>query len=196
MILNGLGFANRPLSLPPQFFANTPLDLLFRLGVEAERCNRFNRGRTLDEVDTSGGDRFLSELTLAVCQHEAIDQRFNHLDTTRFSLSGASVPERDAQALAITHGYSKDHRPDWKQAVVARMVSQDGGVPLASKSWEGKASDTQIFHDHDRAEALLSTFKGSPTPRYLLADSKRYSADNAAQLLGQDVCQIYQISSG
>jgi hypothetical protein len=26
MILNGLGFANRPLSLPPQFFANTPLD--------------------------------------------------------------------------------------------------------------------------------------------------------------------------
>ena len=27
MILNGLGFANRPLSLTPQFFANTPMDL-------------------------------------------------------------------------------------------------------------------------------------------------------------------------
>jgi transposase len=26
MILNGLGFANRPLSLTPQFFANKPLD--------------------------------------------------------------------------------------------------------------------------------------------------------------------------
>jgi transposase len=33
MILNGLGFANRPLSLTPQFFANKPLDLLFREGV-------------------------------------------------------------------------------------------------------------------------------------------------------------------
>ena len=29
MMLNGLGFANRPLSLTPQFFANKPLDLLF-----------------------------------------------------------------------------------------------------------------------------------------------------------------------
>ena len=32
MILNGLGFANKPLTLTPQFFANTPLDLLFRAG--------------------------------------------------------------------------------------------------------------------------------------------------------------------
>jgi transposase len=39
------------------------------------------------------------------------------------------VPERDAQALAITHGYSKDPRPDLKQAVLALMVSPDGGVP-------------------------------------------------------------------
>jgi hypothetical protein len=50
MLLNGVGFANRPLSLPPQFFANTPLDLLFREGVRAERLNRFKLGRTLDEV--------------------------------------------------------------------------------------------------------------------------------------------------
>ena len=34
MILNGLGFSNRPLSLTPQFFANKPLDLLFRPGVQ------------------------------------------------------------------------------------------------------------------------------------------------------------------
>src|ERR1700757_4260512 len=68
MILNGLGFANRPLSLTPQFFANTPLDLLFRPGVEAAMFNRFKLGRTLDEVDTYGCDLFLSEIALAVCQ--------------------------------------------------------------------------------------------------------------------------------
>ncbi len=50
MILNGLGFANRPLSLTPQFFAHTPLDRLCRGGVHAEMCNRFQLGRTLDEV--------------------------------------------------------------------------------------------------------------------------------------------------
>jgi len=180
MILNGLGFANRPLSLTPQFFDNKPLDLLFRPGVDAEMFNRFKLGRTLDEVNIYGCDLFFSEITLAVCQHEAIDHRFSHLDTTSFSLSGAYVPESDTQAIAITHGYSKDHRPDLKQAVLELMVSQDGGVPLASKSWDGNASDSQIFHD--RAEALLATFTASPTPRYLIADSKLYSEDNAAQL--------------
>ena len=180
MILNGLGFANRPLSLTPQFFANKPLDLLFRPGVEAAMFNRFKLGRTLDEVDTYGCDLFFSEIALAVCQQEAIDQRFNHLDTTSFALSGEYIPESDEQAIAITHGYSKDHRPDLKQAVLELMVSQDGGVPLASKSWDGNAADTQIFQA--RAEALLLTFQGSPTPRYLIADSKLYSEDNAAKL--------------
>jgi len=168
------------LSLTPQFFDNKPLDLLFRPGVDAEMFNRFKLGRTLDEVNIYGGDLFLSEIALAVCQHEAIDHRFSHLDTTSVSLSGAYVPESDTQAIAITHGYSKDHRPDLKQAVLELMVSQDGGVPLASKSWDGNASDSQIFHD--RAEALLATFTASPTPRYLIADSKLYSEDNAAQL--------------
>jgi transposase len=180
MILNGLGFANRPLSLSPQFFANKPLDLLFRPNVTAEMFNRFKLGRTLDEVTTYGSDLLFSEIALVVCQQEAIAQRFNHLDTTSFSLTGDYVPESDQQAITITHGYSKDHRPDLKQAVLELMVSQDGGVPLVSKTWDGNASDSQIFQD--RAKALLSTFAQSPMPRYLIADSKLYSKDNAVQL--------------
>jgi len=180
MMLNGLGFAHRPLSLTPQFFANKPLDLLFRPGVEAGMFNRFKLGRTLDEVHTYGCDLLLSELALAVCRQEAIDLRFTHLDPTSFSLSGTYVPDSDAQAITITHGYAKDHRPDLKQAVLELMVSQDGGVPLGSQSWDGNASDTQIFRD--RAKALLPTLKQSPPPRSLVAESKLYSEDNAAHL--------------
>src|SRR5215510_3833740 len=165
MILNGLGFAHRPVSLTPQFFANKPLGLLFREGVRAEMFNRFKLGRTLDEVHAYGGDLLFSELALAVCVQEGIKQRFHHLDTTSFSLSGDYVPERDEQAITITHGYSKDHRPDLKQAVLELMVSQDGGVPLVSKSWDGNTSDTQIFQE--RAQALMSAFKNTPRPRYL-----------------------------
>src|SRR5215468_5749631 len=153
MILNGLGFANRPLSLTPQFFANKPLDLLFREGIRAEMFNRFKLGRTLDEVHTYGCDLLFSELALAVCVQEGIDLRFNHLDTTSFALSGEYAPESDEHVLIITHGYSKDHRPDLKQAVLELMVSQDGGVPLLSKTWDGNASDSQIFQD--RAKALI-----------------------------------------
>ena len=133
MILNGLGFTHRPLALTPQFFANKPLDLLFHDGVEAEMFNRFKLGRTLDEVQAYGCDLLFSELALVVCTREHINQRFNHLDTTSFSLSGDYGPESDAQAITITHGYAKDHRPDLKQAVLELMVSQDGGVPFVSK---------------------------------------------------------------
>src|SRR5688572_26350759 len=175
MILNGLGFAHRPLSLTPQFFARRPLDLLFREGVDAQMFNRFKLGRTLDAAYAYGCDLLFQELALAACAHEGLDLRFNHLDTTSFALTGEYIPERDEQAITITHGYSKDHRPDLKQAVLELMVSQDGGVPFVSKSWDGNASDTQIFQE--RAAALMATFQCSPTPRYLVADSKLYNED-------------------
>ena len=123
MILNGLGFAHRPLSLTPQFFARRPLELLFREGVEAEMFNRFKLGRTLDAAYAYGCDLLFQELALAVCAHEGIDLRFNHLDTTSFALSGEYIPEGDEQAMTMTHGYSKDHRPEVKQAVLELMVS-------------------------------------------------------------------------
>ncbi len=101
----------------PQFFTNKPLDLLLRQGVEAELFNRFKLGRTLDDLHTYGCDMLFSALALAVCAQEGLDQRFHYLDTTSFSLNGDYVPERDEQAMRITHGYAKDHRPDLKQAV-------------------------------------------------------------------------------
>ena len=180
MILNGLGFSDRPLTLTPQFFANKPLDLLFHEGVRAEMFNRFKLGRTLDEAYDYGCDLLFSDLALSVCLQEYLDTRFNHLDTTSFSLTGDYVPDSDEHAIAITHGYSKDHRPDLKQAVLELMVSQDGGVPLMSRSWDGNASDTQIFQE--RAQGLIATFQGSPSPRYLVADAKLYNEGNAAHL--------------
>jgi transposase len=180
MILNGLGFAHRPLSLTPQFFASKPLDLLLREGINAEMFNRFKLGRTLDEAHAYGCDLLFQELALAICAQEGIDRRFNHLDTTSFALTGEYVPDSDAQAICLTHGYSKDHRPDLKQAVLELMVSQDGGVPLVSKSWDGNTSDTRVFQE--RAEALMRAFKDTPSPRYLVADAKLSHEDNAVHL--------------
>jgi transposase len=180
MILNGLGFANRPLSLTPQFFASKPLDLLLHDGVRAEMFNRFKLGRTLDEAYAYGCDLLFHELALCVCAREGIELRFNHLDTTSFSLSGEYIPESDEQAITITHGYSRDHRPDLKQVVLELMVSQDGSIPFVSKSWDGNTSDIEIFQA--RAQALLAAFQHAPHPRYLIADSKLYHEENAPHL--------------
>ena len=180
MILNGLGFSDRPMSLTPQFFANRPVALLFRDGVSAEHFNRFKLGRSLDKTFSYGCDTLFSEVAMAVCQQEGIALQFTSLDTTSFSLTGAYVPETDTQAIAITYGYSKDHRPDLKQAVLELMVTQDGGVPFLSQSWDGNASDTVVFKE--RCEALITQFAASEPPRYLIADAKLYTEANAPNL--------------
>ena len=177
MILNGLGFTQRPLSLTPQFFVHKPLDRLFRPGVQAAHFNRFKLGRSLDKIFTYGCDTLFSELSLSACQQEKVDRRFRHVDTTTFSLSGDYVPETDEQAIMITHGYSKDHRPDLKQAVLELMTTQDGGIPLVSQSWDGNASDSAIFQA--RAEGLIDEFKATPTPSFMVADSKLYTEKKA-----------------
>ena len=89
MILNGLGFSDRPMSLTPQFFANKPVALLLRDGVSAEQCNRFKLGRSLDKVHAYGGDVLCSEVALAVGTQEGIALRFTSLDPTSCALTGA-----------------------------------------------------------------------------------------------------------
>ena len=177
MVINGLGFCNRPLMLTPQFYQNLPMELLFRPGVKAEHFNRHKLGRTLDEIHAYGCDLLFSELALSACNQEGVDRRNNSLDSTSFSLSGRYEGGAEEQAIEITYGYSKDHRPDLKQAVQEMLVSQDGGVPLFMKSHDGNASDSVLFRQ--RAEALLEEFKSSDAPRYLIADSKLYSKKGA-----------------
>jgi len=156
------------------------MDILFREGVSGEWFNRFKLGRSLDRTFCYGCDMLFSEIALSVCHQEGIDLRFNCLDTTSLSVTGEYIPDSDEHAILVTHGYSKDHRPDLKQAVLELMVSQDGGVPFMSKSWDGNASDNNVFKQ--RSATLLKEFAASPAPRYLVADSKLYTQKNAPNL--------------
>lgn len=93
------------------------------------------------------------------CELENIDKTFNSLDTTSNSLTGEYAfdeQESDENIIKITHGYSKAHRPDLKQVLQEIIVSQDGGVPLARKNWDGNSADTAIFKA--RSKALVSEF--------------------------------------
>ena len=181
MILNGLGFSNRPLMLTPQFYQNLPIELLFRADVKAEHFNRHKLGRTLDALYDYGCDTLFSEVALAACRQEGVEVRNNSLDSTSFSLTGNYARQDNEQAITITHGHSKDHRPDLKQAVQEMLVSQDGGVPLYAKSHDGNANDNTIFRE--RAQALVGEFNKSTAPRYLIADSKLYCKKGAELLL-------------
>jgi len=180
MIINGLGFSNRPMSLTPQFFEGKALDVLIREGITPDMLNRFKLGRSLDDVYSYGCNLLFSEIAINVCKKEEIDLRFNSLDTTSFSLTGEYDTDSDEHAVVVTYGYSKDKRPDLKQVILELMVSQDGGVPTMSKSRDGNASDSNVFKQ--RSEGLIKEFASSEMPRYIVADSKLYTQANAVNL--------------
>ncbi|UAW64815.1 hypothetical protein KMZ15_03950 [Mycoavidus sp. HKI] len=45
----------------------------------------------------------------------------------------------------MTHGYSKDHRPDLKQVVLSLAVAGGSGVPLWMTPCDGNASDKTVL---------------------------------------------------
>ena len=121
MIINGLGFTQLPMTLTPNFFETKPVDILFRDGVEASHFNRFKLGRALDDVHKYGIEALFSEIAINACEKEGIKMNYSHLGTSSFSLTGEYLPDSDEHEIRITHGHSKDHRPDLKQAVLVNV---------------------------------------------------------------------------
>lgn len=185
LVINGLGFASRPLMLAPQFFESKALELLIRPGIEPNHFNRHRLGRALDTIAEFGCEKLFSTVALSSCKMEGIDTRFRHSDTSSYELHGeydSGVDDNGEpieQRINITYGYSKAHRPDLKQVVLELITTQDGGIPLTTKTFDGNESDTVILRE--RAKALTNEFSKSDS-RCMVADCKLYTADTAPTL--------------
>lgn len=173
MIICGLGFLHKPLSLTEQFFENRPIGfLLGNEELESNYFNRFKLGRELENVSKYGVEALFAQVAAQVCVEQAVETQTLHGDTTSFSFSGEY--ENEDVAVKITHGYSKDHRPDLKQIVLEMAVSQDGGVPILMAPWSGNTNDSEIFHQ--RFKQVKENF--TVPPGLLVYDSKAYSKRN------------------
>jgi len=180
MIINCLGFTSKPLSLTPHFFKSKAMDVLFGQEIDPEAFNRHRLGRCLDAIADYGCDTLFTELAQHICKAEQVDQKFLSLDTSSHTVTGEYDQATDEHEITVTYGYSKARRPDLKQVVQELVVSQDGGIPLMSKSFDGNASDNKIFQS--RCRGLLDQFKQADGPEYLIADSKLYCSSNAENL--------------
>lgn len=193
MVLNALGFTSRALYLTPAYFANKPVGLLIREGLTAEDFNDDSLGRALDRLYETG----VTEVFASVASHAldimGIDQQFYHLDTTTFSLQGAyERPSEDPKAVMITHGFSKDHRPDLKQVVVSLICSYQSTIPVWLEALSGNNSDKTSFPKTIKAyvEQLQACDKEKP---YFIADSALYSATNLKSLSSSNVFWISRV---
>ena len=175
MVLNGLGFVNQQLYLVPHFFQNKPLPRLIAPGIEARHLNDDTLGRALDTLYETGLTELYSLIAATAARRLGLTPTFTHLDTTSFHLDGRynSAEAPDDQVVHITHGYSRDHRPDLNQVMLELMVEHQAGIPVLMKPLSGNSSDAhefgQVIQDH---MAHLHTTYGAT---YLVADSALYT---------------------
>ena len=182
MVLNGLGFVNQQLYLVPHFFQNKPISRLIAPAIQASHLNDDTLGRALDTLYDYGVTELYSLIAATAAKRLGLAPTFTHLDSTSFHVDGRynSDATPDDQVVHITHGSSRDHRPDLNQVMLELIVEHQAGIPLLMQPLSGNSSDAQEFGQVIRNHiAHLHTTYGST---YLVADSALYSADNLQKL--------------
>jgi transposase len=182
MILNGLGFVSAPLYLFQEFFEGKATEHLIAPGVKPEHLNDDKLGRVLDKLFAADLTRVFVNCAMKAASRYGLELRSSsvHLDCTSFHLHGDYETEREEEpeaSISITHGYSRDQRPDLKQFIVDLMVSADGDVPLFCRIADGNEADKTVFAQ------LIRDFRSQVDLDVLfVADSALYSADSLKQM--------------
>lgn len=147
MVLDTLS-GRSPLYHLSKFFEKQDTELLLGRQVEPNYFNDDSVGRVLDSLYESGTCKLFSEICLQAYQRFEFNIETIHFDTTSVSVYGdyAMCNEEEWGRLRLTHGYSKDKRPDLKQ-FLASMVCVGGKVPIFGRCNDGNASDKTINNE-------------------------------------------------
>ena len=197
MILNGLGFSNRQLYLVPQYFENKPVEHLLGEGITADMLNDDCLGRTLDWLYEHDVTTLFAGLALQARRRFGIVAQHLHIDTTSFSVSGdyATKEEGDPVPIAITYGYSRDHREDLKQWMCALATTHDGDVPIFLRPLDGNSSDKEHLSAAVK-EVMTQLREQLPTEqeeRIAIFDSGGYSQANMKSYNDAKICWISRV---
>ena len=108
------------------------------LSGHAHYAARSNRARWFSGYLKSGAPRCLKDVVeerLFAHRRDLFTQLdLVFMDTTSLYFEGAGGPTLGR------HGYSKDHRPDLRQMILAVLIDGDG-QPVCSEMWPGNTAD-------------------------------------------------------
>jgi len=188
MILDTLS-GRSPLYRLEEFFTHQDTALLLGKAVAPEVFNDDTVGRILERLYDVGTMKIFTACAVRADQVYGLDKRYVHFDTTSLSVYGEYLPpagppdpQEQAVPFTITHGYSKDKRPDLKQFVFSTLCV-DRAVPLWGKPEDGNASDKTVNNTvlSDIA-TFLSKHGVAPGAYIYVADAALVTEDNLAAL--------------
>lgn len=132
LAINRLCAPGSELAIEQRWFPSTALDDL--LGIDATQINDTRLYRCLDRLLPHKG---------ALEQH--LKQRYGELfaaqfDVLLYDLTSSYVEGAAEKNPMMRRGYSRDHRPDCKQLVIALIVNLEG-FPLSYEIFDGNRTD-------------------------------------------------------
>jgi len=132
LAINRLCAPGSELAIEERWYPTTALDDLLQLPAGSVNDSRLYRG--------------LDRLILHKTELERhLRQRYGELfraefDVLLYDLTSSYVEGAAAQAPLLQRGYSRDHRPDCKQVVIALIVNAEG-FPLSYETFDGNRAD-------------------------------------------------------
>ncbi len=143
MVLDTLS-GRTPLYRLKDFFHEKDTELMLGTAIDPEYFSDHNLGRVLDKIYDTGAQAIFSQLSQNAIKRFGIDSRNVHFDTTSISVYGDYV--LSGEPFKITHGHSKDHRPDLKQFLIS-MLCVDRNIPIVGAPKDGNASDKTLNNE-------------------------------------------------
>jgi len=178
MILNGLGFVSAPLYMFSKFFEGKATEHLLGAGITAEQITDDRLGDVLDALHEVGVSETFLGISLRAVERYKVKVETGHLDSSSFHVDGEYAKQEEG-SIAITHGYSRDHRPDLKQFMMNLICVGDGDIPVMMEVVDGNQADKARF------AGLLQEFKEQWTFEGIcVADAALYSEDNLVAMSG------------
>jgi transposase len=180
MILNALGFVGRAMYLMPDYLHNKPVDVLIDPSLTAEDFNDDTLGRCLDDLYVAGVTEVFYQVAAHALHVYGLSSDFVHLDSSSFHLHGAyDVDEPEREAISITYGYSRDHRPDLKQVVLQLITHHKSALPVWLEVLSGNSADKKTFKA--TVQAYARQLRTSEQP-YIVMDSAGYTEDTLREM--------------
>jgi transposase len=169
MVLDTLS-GRSPLYRLKHYFEGKDIELLLGEAVHVSQFTDYNVGRALDKIFNAGTQKIFSQLSQNAIGGFHIEVTAAHYDTTSVTVHGDYAMQDEP--FKITHGYSKDKRPDLKQFLV-EMLCVDKNIPVLGATRDGNASDKTLNNE------LLSTISKHMAHHGLSKSAFVYVADSA-----------------
>ena len=180
MVLDTLS-GRSPLYRLSEFFKNQDTELLLGEDIKANSFNDTTVGRALDLVYEAGTMAVFGAIGFKAVGLFRCDLKYLHFDTTSVSVWGdydLYNGSEETKQLKITHGHSKDKRPDLKQFLIQTLCVEKN-IPLLGGCEDGNTSDKAINNKILTGISKTMARHGLEPGAYIyIADSAMVTKDN------------------